>query len=227
MVNDKPIPIFIGYDPRQPVSLSTLVQSIISKSSKPVAITPLVLETLPCKRQGLTPFTYSRFLVPHLINYTGHAIFLDADILLNGDIAELWALREHDKAVQVVKHPKMKFEWASVMIFNGPHCTVLTPEYIETAENLHGIGWADDSRIGNLPKEWNHLVGYDDPNPDAKLIHYTQGIPAFPETQDCEFAEEWRKAAQFSHATVPWKVLMGNSVHAKPVYERLGLAKAS
>lgn len=221
------IPIFIGHDPRQPVALHTLIQSIIAQSSEPVAITPLVLETLPIRRQGLTPFTFSRFLVPHLLGGRGHGIFMDADILLNGDIAELWKLRDYSKAVQVVKNPKLKFEWASVMLFCSEHCGVLTPEYIETANDLHSIGWATDDRIGELPKEWNHLVGYDDPNPDAKIIHFTQGIPAFPETKDSEYGDEWRKHAQLSHSSVPWATLMGNSVHAKPVYERLGLAKAS
>ncbi len=226
-MSNQPIRIFIGYDPRQPISLSTLVQSILCTSSRPVAITPIVLQTIPLQRQGLTPFTFSRFMVPHLIDFSGHAIFLDADIMLRGDIAELWDLREKDKAVQVVKHERLKFEWASVMIFNGDLCRILTPEYIEKAEGLHTISWAKPDKIGDLPKEWNHLVGYDKPNPEAKLIHYTQGIPAFPETQDCEFTDDWRKVANLSHATVPWKVLMGNSVHAKPVYERLGLAVAS
>lgn len=221
------IPIFIGYDPRQAIALSALIQSIIAQSSEPVSITPLVLSTLPTQRQGLTPFTFSRFLVPHLMDYKGFGIFLDADIGLNGDIAELWALRDPDKAIQVVKHKVLKFEWASVMIFNNEHCAVLTPEYVSTADGLHTISWADPFMIGDLPAEWNHLVGYDEPNSAAKLIHYTQGIPAFPETEGCEFANEWRLHANTAHSSVPWSVLMGNSVHAKPVYERLGLSKTA
>lgn len=63
--------IFIGGDPRQVVSLSTLIWSITKNAKEPVSITPLVLETLPIKRQGLTPFTWSRFLVPYLCNYQG------------------------------------------------------------------------------------------------------------------------------------------------------------
>ncbi len=221
------IPIFIGYDPRQPISLSALMQSIIAKSSLPVAITPLVLDTLPIKRQGLTPFTYSRFLVPYLMGYEGFGIFLDADILLNADIAELWALRDYSYLAQAVPHDGgLKFERASVIIFNNKRCKILAPEYVETANNLHTMGWAREDEIGELPKEWNHLVGYDAPNPNAKLIHYTQGIPAFPETTGCEFTKEWQDAAKMAHSSVPWKVLMGNSVHAQPVYERLRLSAA-
>lgn len=222
------IPIFIGYDPRQPVSFHALTQSILKHATRPVSITPLVLETLPIKRQGLTPFTYSRFLVPHLMDFRGHAIFVDIDTLLTGDIAELWAMRDYSKSVQVVPHEgHLKFERASVMLFCSEHCQKLTPNFIETADGLHTLDWCKPERIGTLPKEWNHLVGYDAPNPNAKLVHFTQGVPAFQETQDVEWAHEWRQAAFAAHSTLPWQELMGTSVHAKPVYERLRLAQAN
>jgi len=217
------IRVFIGYDDRQPVSFATLVQSIVAKTSAPVSIVPLVLHTLPVKRAGLTPFTFSRFLVPFLCKYKGWAIFLDADILLRGDLAELWAMREQlgKYRVSVVNHEKRRFERASVMLFNNERCGVLTPEYVAEANDLHTIGWAKPEEIGELPPEWNHLVGYDKPNPDAKLVHYTQGVPAFPETADCEHAEEWNAAMRFAGSVQSWELLMSNSVHAAPVMERL------
>ena len=58
--------VFIGYDPRQAVSYNVCQHSILIRTLKPVAIVPLVIETFPIKRQGLTPFTWSRFLVPFL-----------------------------------------------------------------------------------------------------------------------------------------------------------------
>ena len=60
--------VFIGYDPRQPVAYNVLQHSIVIRTEYPVSITPLVLETLPITRKGLTPFTWSRFLVPFLCN---------------------------------------------------------------------------------------------------------------------------------------------------------------
>ena len=48
--------IFIGFDERQILSFTTLVASVYEAASKPVAISPLVLETLPITRRGLTPF---------------------------------------------------------------------------------------------------------------------------------------------------------------------------
>lgn len=216
------IPVFIGYDPRQPVSFTALVQSIVSNCSLPVQITPLVLETLPINRAGLTPFTFSRFLAPHLLYYKGFAIFMDIDMIVKGDLAELWALRDHKKAAQVVK-TSLGFERTSMMLLNCERCGLLTPEYVETADNLHSLAWLKDELIGDLPPEWNYLVGYDDPadSDKAKILHYTQGIPAFPETRDCVAAKDWWTYAQRAASTQPWSVLMGPSVHAKPVMDRL------
>lgn len=207
--------VFIGADPRQPVSLSVLAQSVYKHSSQPIAITPLVIEQLPIKRVGLTPFTFSRFLVPYLCDYQGWGLFLDSDILVMDDIAKLFSLADDKYTVMVSKDLEHKFEWASVMLFNCAKCRHLTPEYIETASGLHTIAWAPDEQIGDLPREWNHLVGYQ-PIPEVmpKLIHYTQGMPAYPLTQDSPYALEWAKEHQLMNSIRPWEELMGNSVHA-------------
>lgn len=205
--------VFIGYDPRQAMSYHVLEQSIINTASVPVSVIPLVLETLPINRAGLTPFTFSRFLVPWLCDYQGWALFLDADIVLNHDIKELFELGDPEKAVHVAKNEK-QFEWASVMLFNCEKCTMLTPDYVEKAENLHKIKFVPDDLIGDLPPEWNHLVGYDPERPDPKLVHYTQGVPAWPETDCCEHRDLWINAAQSFLEVEPWRDVMGPSVHA-------------
>ncbi len=209
------IKVFIGADPRQPVSLSVLAQSVYRHSSLPVAITPLVIEQLPIKRVGLTPFTFSRFLVPYLCNYEGWALFLDSDILVTDDIVKLFDKADDKYSVMVSKDPDHRFEWASVMLFNCAKCKMLTPEYIETASGLHTITWVPDAEIGDLPREFNHLVGYrESPEETPKLIHYTQGMPAYPLTQDSPYALEWAKEHQYMNSIRPWEELMGNSIHA-------------
>lgn len=205
--------VFIGYDPRQPVSYNVLQQSIMRNSTKPVSITGLVLEQLPLKRTGLTPFTYTRFLVPYLCNYEGWGLFLDSDMLVEGDIAELFSYQDDRYSVMVSKN-KHKFEWASVILYNCSKCKILTPEYIETAQKLHTMDWLLEGQIGNLPPEWNHLVGYDTPRENPKLVHFTQGNPCFPETIDSEHSEKWHAEHQFSNSAYPWIELMGPSVHA-------------
>ena len=208
--------VFIGFDHRQPVSYNVLQQSIFTRSSKPVSITPLVITQMPLKRVGLTPFTFSRFMVPWLCDYKGWALFLDIDMLLLDDISKLFDCADDKYAVMVSKNEK-RFEWASAMLFNCAKCEILTPAYIETADNLHGIAWAKEEEIGAFPPEWNHLVGYDEPRDDAKLVHYTQGVPCFQETIESEYAKEWHYEHKVMNHARPWAELMGNSVHAAEI----------
>lgn len=204
---------FIGFDHRQPISLNVLASSLYTRSSVPLAITPLVLPQLPIDREGLTPFTYSRFLVPYLCGYEGWALFMDLDMVALDDIKKLFDLADDKYAVMVSKN-SIKFEWASLMLFNNAKCKVLTPDFIETAARLHDCSWVDDDQIGDLPREWNHLVGYDEPREKPKVIHYTQGVPAFPLTHDCEHADKWFEAHKAMNSVTNWHDLMGNSVHA-------------
>ena len=215
--------IYIGFDPRQPLSYTVCHASIMRRASQPVQITPLVLSTLPVKRRGLTEFTYSRFLVPMLCDYRGVALFLDADMIVLDDICKLLELQEPVASVSVVKN-EHEYEWPSLMLFNNACCRKLTPEYVRTGNPFLLEEWA--VRIGELPDEWNHLVGYDPPRADAKVVHFTQGIPCWPETRDCEYARAWKDELQWATGTVSWNTLMGKSIHAKEVLARLEKEKA-
>lgn len=212
----EPLRVFIGFDERQPISYNLLQHSIVRRASKPVTISPLVLDTLPITRFGLTPFTYTRFLVPWLCDYRGWALFLDCDFLCLTDIADLFDLADEKHAVMAAEFgdSALRFERASVMLFNcgHPDNLTLTPAHIETAKKGTLIDWTDN--IGPLDKFWNHLVGYDEPRPDAGLVHFTQGVPAYAETADCEYSDLWRQELRTMNSTVPWLQLMGGSVHA-------------
>lgn len=209
--------MFIGYDTREALAYDVLTHSIQARASEPVSIAPLKLSELKTvltrERHPLqsTDFSFSRFLTPYLSDYTGWSVFMDCDMLTRRDIAELWRLRDDRYAVMVVQHdhvpeestkflgePQTSYEkknWSSVMLFNNALCHALTPEYVNQASglDLHQFAWLEnDDLIGALPHEWNHLVGYDPPRPDAALVHFTLGGPYFPEHADCEFADDWR-----------------------------------
>jgi hypothetical protein len=77
----QPLKVFIGFDPRAHVAYHACHNSIFSRCSKPVLTGPLVLPTLPITKTGLTQFTYTRFLVPHLCEYKGYALFMDCSPL--------------------------------------------------------------------------------------------------------------------------------------------------
>lgn len=222
------IRIFLGYDKRQAITYNVARFSIERRSSVPVSITPLIIDQLPLKRKGLTDFSFSRFLVPYLCEFKGTAIFLDADILCLEDIEKMsaWVKSDGEWAVAVRKSPH-RFEWASVMKFNCEHPAnrILTPEYIETAQGLHGLNWVDDSLIAELSHNWNHLVGYDEPQSGMSLIHFTQGIPVFQETEGSEYKAEWMAEAKAMNTVSPWLEIMGRSVHAAPTKDGRLVAK--
>jgi hypothetical protein len=213
----EPIRVFVGYDPREAVAYHVCCQSIIAKASRPVAIYPLALhlfakEYEESHKDGSNAFIYSRFLVPWLCSWQGSAIFLDGDMILRDDIADLWALRRPDRGVQAVKHdyttkyptkymgyPNEDYprkNWSSVMLWNCGYFPnrVLTPDFVAgaTGEFLHRFEWLKDSQIEALPPAWNHLTMEFTPDDMAKLLHFTIGIPAFAEYAQQEGADEWR-----------------------------------
>lgn len=210
------IRIFIGYDDREAAAFGVLAHSIHARASEPVTIAPVRLSELAgVYRRARDPlqstdFSFSRFLTPYLCGYEGWAVFMDCDMLVRDDVAKLWHLRDERYAVQVVKHvhvprEEVKFlgavqtkyekkNWSSVMLMNCAACGALTPDYVNRASGLelHQFKWlAGDHRIGEIPHEWNHLVGYDAPRGDASLVHYTIGGPYFEAYRDCEYAKEW------------------------------------
>jgi lipopolysaccharide biosynthesis glycosyltransferase len=105
--------------------------------------------------------------------------------------------------------------WSSLMLFDNAKCSILTPEVVNKLSPmwLHRFAWLDEHaymtkeffpdfdlracdcdshrRIGSLPLEWNWLSGEYDQNPDANMIHYTNGGPWFPETANCDHADLW------------------------------------
>src|SRR5688572_16713847 len=135
------IKVFCGYDPRQPVAFSVLINSIWRRASQPVLVQQLNLSQLPITRRGLTEFTYSRFLAPYLSDYQGISIFCDADMLCLCDIYELLQYVDGQHDVYVSKNKK-SYEWASMMIFDNERCKVLTPSFVEDEKNgLLDLAW--------------------------------------------------------------------------------------
>lgn len=163
-----------------------------------------------------TEFAISRFLVPFLAD-SRFAMFADADVLFRSDLAEVFdiAACDRSKAVWCVKHNFAPAEglkmdnqiqtryarknWSSVMIFNVDHPSNerLTLDMINSVpgRELHRFCWLDDDEIGELPPEWNYLVGHTK-LPDGvepKIVHFTDGIPSMKGYKNSEFADEWRE----------------------------------
>lgn len=205
------INLFCGYDPREAVGFHVFVHSVLKHASVPVNIIALDNRGLP---QGSNCFTLSRFLVPYLMGFSGHAIFADAsDMLCQSDIAELDSLFDSKYAVQVVKHADyttrhpVKYigtelecknrdytrkNWASLMLINCEHRNWrdMTPDLISRSMplSLLQLNWA---QVGELPPWWNVLADEGHDTDNAAILHWTAGIPAFTHYHDAPCADAW------------------------------------
>jgi len=205
--------IWIGYDNQFKDNIDVQIKSIKKFASKNLNINLIPNNLITRKREPTqsTTTAFSRWLVPYLSNYSGWNLYMDSDMMLRSDITKLWELIDPDKSVMVVKHnvdhkKQTKFNnhiqsnyerknWSSLILFNCNKCKQLDLNYINTAKglDLHQFKWLNDGEIGSLPLEWNHLVGLNEPNNNAKLIHWTLGGPWFVEYSNVEFSEEWQK----------------------------------
>ena len=177
------INIFIGYDRNEKIAYHVLSQSILRNATRPIRITPLYQPNIKYEfsrersKIESTEFSFSRFIVPKLMDYSGWALFMDCDMLMKADISELWALRDDRYAVQVAKHdyvPKeqTKFlgqeqtiyprkNWYRFMVMNFIKGTTLTSDFVITSKGsqLNQFKWIDyHNLIEEIPFTGNWLV---------------------------------------------------------------------
>jgi lipopolysaccharide biosynthesis glycosyltransferase len=207
--------IFIGYDKQFEKNLKVQINSLRKNSKNNLEIFLLNYEDLKGilyrKKDELqtTDSAFTRWLVPYLSDYNGWSLYMDSDMYCRYNISELFELANSDYSVMVVKHEikhaeEKKFNnnkqiyydrknWSSLILFNNSKCRHLNLEYINEASglDLHQFKWIEDKEIGELEKSWNHLVGVNENNPDAKIVHWTLGGPWFKEYKNSEHSEEW------------------------------------
>ena len=164
-----------------------------------------------------TEFAIARFAVP-ILHQQGLAAFFDSDVLVHGDVYELFehCQADEDRALWCVQHqheagPSYKMDgqaqtyyarknWSSVMVFNCSHPANLAMNLglLNTARgrDLHAFSWLQDQQIGKLPAEWNWLVNVTPRPQQPKIAHYTLGGPWFPNWPGAQHDDEWLAAAQ-------------------------------
>jgi len=217
----KDLSFYIGYDSKEDIAYRVCKNSLINTSSIALNIQSLKLYELVSKKLytrnidplASTEFTYSRFLVPALMNYKGWAIFCDCDFLFFQDISLLFETIDENKALYCVQHdytPKERHKmdgkkqtlyprknWSSFMVFNCAHPSnkKLTIDTVnsESGSFLHQLKWLQDNEIGSIDERWNWLEGWTSKNNNTKpyAVHFTRGGPWFDEWRDVEFSKEW------------------------------------
>ena len=220
--------VFVGYDTREDISFQVCEHSILRHNVgiDTVNIEPLIQNDLRKRnlywrevdKLGSTEFTFTRFLIPALMDYKGWALFCDSDIVFLENVSKLFELVDDKYAVMCVQHEhnpqvglkmdgQQQFQyprknWSSVVLWNCGHPSnqKITVDLINdpetTGKYLHRFACLKDNEIGSLPHEWNWLVGWykepDDGKP--KALHYTEGGPWFKNYRECEYNKEWKTA---------------------------------
>lgn len=177
-----PIRVFVGCTNSELIPYRVLKHSIKSRTKAKVEICALMdfQHMIPRDLAGNIPFSFQRFLIPEICKYKGRAIYLDSDMLVLGDIQELWdmgALGYEVVAPGVdVGHQKVKF---SVMVIDCSSCpwdikkiaALLRKEDVTYSQIMHELNCVNHKLTGNA-RAWGRLEGVEYAEP-TKLLHYT------------------------------------------------------
>ena len=214
--------IFIGWDSKEDAAYQACKKSLQLHSSMQLNIIPIKQQDLRQKNiyarkidpLSSTEFTFTRFLVPQLSNWTGWALYVDCDFIFLDDVKNLFDQVDDRYALMCVQHDykptsKLKMDgkaqhvyprknWSSAILFNCSHPAhkqIHVNDETKDGKWFHRFSWLDDSEIGAIDHEWNWLVGwYKEPEDGTpKALHYTEGGPWFEEYKDCEYSEEYKK----------------------------------
>ena len=218
--------IYVGWDSREDIAYQVCEHSIYRRTYREFTnVIPLKQNELreqklywrDVDKLASTEFTFTRFLVPFLNNYSGIAVFCDSDMVFLTDAADLFRHNSsvESKAVWVVKHdynppegtkmdgqlqlPYPRKNWSSFIVWNCAHPKNKKLD-LDTVNNatgsyLHRFEWLDDADIGELPCTWNWLAGHYKEPQDGKpnVLHYTEGGPWFENMRECEYDHVWKR----------------------------------
>lgn len=176
------IRVFIGTEPSQKLPTQVLKHSIRARATEPVSF--IEMEGPDSDYVGLTGFSLRRFHIPQLCAFEGRAIYLDADIVVLGNIAELWNL---DLTRPALAKPYTTSDYfTSVMLLDCGRLRhwdfrAWSTTAAKDAQFANRLIWArptapNHDDFGPLPSQWNDL---DIVKPATRALHFTQ-LPKQP-----------------------------------------------
>jgi hypothetical protein len=201
----EPMRVFCGLDESQIVAARVLEYSIRKHASRPVRFYPMLNVPTPvpkdAKNRGRTGFSFSRFHIPRLAGYKGRGLYVDADMQVFGDLAELWDIPFDGAKVMCTRQDEPPEQWKDSSWFHpGRQLSVMMLDCERLDWNVDEIiGGLDEGRYtyqdlmfdlcvvdpdeinDNLPPVWNHLEHY--VPGETKLLHYTV-VPTQPWKND-------------------------------------------
>ena len=133
--------VFIGYDTREDIAYQVCEYSINKKSSNTITH-PLKQEELRKKnfywrgedKLASTEFTFTRFLVPALMQYKGWSLFCDSDIIFLDDIKNLLRSGADKVSINTAAVENLEFVRSASEKF-GSQCIVVAIDAKRVNEN--------------------------------------------------------------------------------------------
>jgi hypothetical protein len=189
---EAPIRIFVGTDSSQMLAAKVLEYSIKKHASISVNVVPLCDVPVPLPRNPenhpRTGFSFARFLIPSICNYSGRALYLDADMLVFADIAKLWVSSLDEADILCAEHlgENGRVRQYSVMLMNCSKLRWNIEEIVagfddqryDYAKLMYHFCIVPPERIAPvLPFEWNSLEFFEEGK--TCLVHYTD-MPTQP-----------------------------------------------
>lgn len=196
MASGELVRVYVGTDRSQALAVSVLEHSIKRNTLAKVEVISMSDLPIPAPkdpRNGQrTGFSYSRFCIPKLAGYQGKAVYMDPDMLVFGDILELWEIpfdgakvviqeevKFENESTRKIGAPKKRKKQCSVMLLDVANLNWDIQKIVEEMDAgrydynqlMHEMCILDESEIKfGVPFEWNSLEHYDS---ETRLIHYT------------------------------------------------------
>lgn len=190
----EPMMVFVGADRSQWLAAKVLEYSIHKHASGPVRVVPMI--DLPVrvpkeeKNRQRTGFSFSRFAIPKLAKYRGRALYVDSDMLVFSDLAELWKINFGKQKVlcttQSVPDAWKNYAWFhpgrqfSVMLLDCERLPWDVDDVVTGLDNgdytyqnlLFDMCLVEPDEIEDrIPPAWNCLEHYEEGQ--SCLTHYT------------------------------------------------------
>jgi hypothetical protein len=233
----EPMRVFVGTDESQLLATKVLEYSIHKHASRPVRVIPLVDVKMRMprdeKNRPRTGFSFYRFAIPKLAGYQGRALYLDSDMQVFTDLAELWDIEFGEQKILCTNqgvpeawkdnswfHPGRQF---SVMLLD---CSRLDWELDDIIDGLDQGRFSYQDLMFNIclvkpheiedriPPRWNCLEHYEEGQ--SSLLHYTV-VPTQPWRSDqnplgkiwIDALEEAVKTGWVSRHEIEWNLEQG------------------
>ena len=181
---DDRIKLFVGCSPNGEDAESQMVLEYTARkhSSLPIDIVWMKIDSKPDNfwggwnsTQWSTPFSGFRWAIPEYCKFKGQAIYMDSDMIVLGDLAELWNEPWKDSSILQSKGgwrfcvAKWNCKRAERHMIPLRRMKVIPESHLR----LCNLFPNKPHLCQDFDRRWNNYDGENDPLDEIKIIHYT------------------------------------------------------